>query len=503
MSHRPPASWTLIALSLGLACGDDGRADPTGSPAGGPAGDPSGDLTDATGTATTSPTPTGDTPTGSASSESSASDPTGPVLTSSDTTAADPCGACDDPHQQCIEGECVTGCQGQAPDPCGPDQVCDVITGDCLAPDAACTLTGPSVACDTQQCGPGTACDGAGACIPVAPCADVACTGEGACWGSLCGDCERSPGCSDPAIELLNGPFSADISAIDFADDCTAWAVTVSGGQEFVRRMTSAGELSSFGAIGDFDLGEVRVLRRLTVPQLTVPFPFGSEPAEPIPVEGYGEVAVTYICCPTCGSCANNPEARGVAHLVEDNPNMPLPIIIYAEPTQGTGPFGNIAVDGGPQGLTWGEDRVLYVGNALADGVYSSADLEAATVDELYTFPVRVTASAPISNVHNLVALLGGDLHRFNTVTHETEFVVDLMSDVTNLSQDPFSGHVYASLASLEVVRVHPFSGEVESFAMMPAKGRVAVSPSGKLWFAPVAYLNKTPIISWDLPASL
>lgn len=61
----------------------------------------------------------------------------------------------------------------------------------------------------------------------------------------------------------------------------------------------------------------------------------------------------------------------------------------------------------------------------------------------------------------------------------------------------------FLSLASLEVVRVHPFSGEVESFAMMPAKGRVAVSPSGKLWFAPVAYLNKTPIISWDLPASL
>jgi len=78
-----------------------------------------------------------------------------------------------------------------------------------------------------------------------------------------------------------------------------------------------------------------------------------------------------------------------------------------------------------------------------------------------------------------------------------------IMSDVTNLSQDPFSGHVYASLASLEVVRVHPFTGEVESFAMMPAKGRVAVSPSGKLWFAPGAYLNKTPIISWDLPTSL
>lgn len=487
----------MVVLSLAFACGDDGRADTTSGPTGAPTSVDTGDTGSSESTPTTAPTSVGS---GSATTEVTGS--TGPVLTGSDTSGGG-CGECSDPNQQCIDSVCITSCQGQAPDPCGPDQVCDVLSGECHAKGAACTLAGPAIPCDTQQCGPGSACDGEGACIPVAPCAAVSCTGEGACWGSLCGACERTPACDDPAVDLLNGPFSADISALDFADECTAWAVTVSGGQEYVRRLTSAGELTSFGAIGDFDLGEVRVLRHLTVPQLTLPPPFGSEPAPPTPVEGYGEVAVTYICCPSCGDCANNPEARGVAHLVEENPNMPLPIVIYAEPTQGTGPFGNVAVDGGPQGLTWGENRVLYVGNALADGDYSSADLESAKVDKLYTFPVRVTASAPISDVHNLVALLGGDLHRFNTNTHETEFVVDLMSDVTNLSQDPFSGHVYASLASLEVVRVHPFTGEVESFAMMPAKGRVAVSPSGKLWFAPVAYLNKTPLISWDLPASL
>ncbi len=497
----------MVALSLVLACGDDGRADATGSPTGNPTANPTdsptGSGTDGTDSSESTPTTTSPTSVGPGSNATELTGSTGPVLTGSGTTSGVNCNDCSDPNQQCIDDVCVTSCQGQDPDPCGPDQVCDVVSGECHTPDAACTLGGPSLPCDTQQCGPGSACDGAGACIPVAPCADVACTGDGACWGTLCGACERAPGCSDPPIDLLNGPFSADISAIDFADDCTAWAVTVSGGQEYVRRMTSAGELTSFGAIGDFDLGEVRVLRHLTIPQLTLPPPIGSDPQPPTPVEGYGEVAVTYICCPSCGDCANNPEARGVAHLVEENPNMPLPIIIYAEPTQGTGPFGNIAVDGGPQGLTWGENRVLYVGNALADGDYSSADLETAKVANLYTFTARVTASAPISDVHNLVALIGGDLHRFNTNTHQTEFVVDLMSDVTNLTQDPFSGHVYASLASLEVVRVHPFTGEVESFAMMPAKGRVAVSPSGKLWFAPVAYLNKTPLISWDLPASL
>ena len=113
-----------------------------------------------------------------------------------------------------------------------------------------------------------------------------------------------------------------------------------------------------------------------------------------------------------------------------------------------------------------------------------------------------MTASAPVSPVHVLVALIGGGLHRLNTATKQAEFVVDLMSDVTSLSQDPLTGHVYAALASLDVVRVHPFSGEVADFAKMPAKGRVAVSPSGKLWFTPVKYLNAGVLSAWDLPAA-
>lgn len=35
-----------------------------------------------------------------------------------------------------------------------------------------------------------------------------------------------------------------------------------------------------------------------------------------------------------------------------------------------------------------------------------------------------------------------------------------------------------------------------------PGKGRVAVSPSGHLWFAPVQYLNDLPLASWPLPDS-
>lgn len=40
--------------------------------------------------------------------------------------------------------------------------------------------------------------------------------------------------------------------------------------------------------------------------------------------------------------------------MVEDDLNMPLPIVIFAEPTQGVGPFLNMWMDAGPQGLTWG-----------------------------------------------------------------------------------------------------------------------------------------------------
>lgn len=503
MRNFSQRSWAALgAMCWLLGCGDDGRESSAGEGTGGPGGSSVG-TTDATSSGSSGAPTTGGSGSSGTSGTSTGSPTTGTgTTTTTTTTGGVGCDGCNQPNQQCVDGQCVTGCQGQAPDPCGPDMVCDVLSGECHLPDQACTLAGPIDDCGDRQCGPGSACDGQGACIPVAPCLDVACTEGGQCWGALC-ECARTPACGDAAVDLLNGPFSADISALDFADDCTAWAVTVSGGQEFVRSLTSAGMLVSYGAIGDYDLGEVRVLRQLTIPQIKVAPPIASAPEPIVPVEGFGEVALTYICCPTCGSCANNPAARGVARLVEDDPNMPLPIVIYAEPTQGTGPFGQMHLDGGPQGLTWGEDRVLYVGNAGADGEYSSADLEAGTVTTLHTFAARVSASAPVSPVHNLVALLGGELYRFNVVTHEVEFVVDLMQDVTGLTHDAFDGHVYASLRNLEVVRMHPFTGAVASFQTMPALGRVAVSPSGNLWFTPVKYLNPGALMSWPLPTSL
>ena len=46
-------------------------------------------------------------------------------------------------------------------------------------------------------------------------------------------------------------------------------------------------------------------------------------------------------------------------------------------------------------------------------------------------------------------------------------------------------------------------TGEVATFQMMPGKGRVAVSPSGKLWYTPVKYLQNLPLSAWDLPGSI
>ncbi len=510
--------WTLAGMFLSVAmsgCGDDG-------------GDGSADTTITTnptpGTATVDPgTDTGEQTTAPTASEptsategddSDATDPTiipttsepnpdtttDATATTSDTTATTGtglCGDCSEPNQACVDGECITSCQGQDPSPCPMGQVCDVISGECKPQDSACTLAGATTACSNRTCGPGSVCDDQGSCLPIAPCADVACTSEGACWGILC-QCERPIGCEDPTLEALNGPFSDKIIGIDFADDCTAWMVTLRSGTDYLRRLLPSGELSEWPGVSNLDMGEVKVLRSLTVPQLTAPPPLSDPNTPPLPVEGLGEVAITYTCI---GGC-DGPDPQGVARLVEDDPMNPLPLVIIATVTTGLGPFEAPVADAGPQGLTWGVDRVLYVGNSTANGEFNKADLEAGTQELVTTLPARVHASAPVSPVHLLVALEGGELRRYNVITQVATPVAQLGAHATALSQDPFTNLVYASLSTLEVVAIDPFSGIIDDFAMMPGKGRVAVSPSGKLYFIPADYLVPGDISAWDLPLS-
>ncbi|MBL9105975.1 MAG: hypothetical protein JNL82_33950 [Myxococcales bacterium] len=494
------------------ACGDSGGRDETSQDdsASAPSTTPpttttgsdtgTGDATDAT----SEPVPTGSADTTAPPLTDTTAPPPTDTSATGETTTADTgpgaCVDCDDPNQVCMGDTCVTLCQGQDPSPCPMGQVCDVISGECKPEASACTLAGPDIACGERTCGPGSACDDQGSCVPVAPCADVACTEAGACWGAFC-QCERPVACADPGLADLNGPFSDKIIGVDFADDCTAWMVTLRDGVDYLRRLRPNGELSEWPGVSNLDMGEVKVLRSLTVPQLSKPFPLGNQPKEPpppSPVEGLGEVAITYTCIGGCDGDA----PQGVARLVEDNPNDPLPIVIVATVTTGVGPFEAPVADAGPQGLTWGVDRVLYVGNSTANGEFNRADLEMGTQELVTTLPARVHASAPVSPVHLLVALEGGALVRYNVVTQVATPVAELGAHATALSQDPFTNQVYASLSTLEVVEVDPFTGVIEPFDTMPGKGRVAVSPSGKLYFIPADYLVPGDISAWDLPLS-
>jgi len=497
------------ALLVFVACGDGGRD--TDATAGVTAVTATmATVTDTTPGTTAEPTTSGSgsdsdsdtavpTTTAGTSTSDTTTGTTEPAQTQGTSTTGPGCGVCDQPNQQCVDDVCVTTCQGQDRSACPAGQVRDIISGECHAEGDPCTLAGPEAPCADLSCGPGSTCDGVGACVPIAPCGGVACTDDGHCWGTQCG-CERVVECQEPTAELLNGPFSTEIGGIDFADDCNAWMVTLRSGTDYLRRLKPDGELTEWSGVANLNMGEVKVLRRLTVPQLHQAPPLTAEPSPPKPVEGLGEVAITYTCCAACGCQADPPQ--GVARLDEANMANPLPIVIVAQVTQGDGPFGSASADAGPHGLAWGEDRVLYVGNSTMNGQYNDADLDNAMQGVVFTFDARITASAPVSPVHMLVALDGGSLYRFNALTKQAEFVVDLMSDVTSLAHDAFTGHVYAGLASLEVVRIAPFTGDVETFQTMPGKGRVAVSPSGKLWYTPVKSVANFPLQSWDLPAA-
>ena len=359
MGRTTAAIVTMLVLG---GCGGGDRAEDDSTSAGPSTTSP----TAATSSTTTTDLPTtGDPGTATqAGSDTSVTTPTTDASTSAaattvatDSTGGVLCADCDEPNQVCQDGQCTTLCQGQDPSPCPVDQLCDVISGECKPVDDPCVLAGPATPCDSRSCGPGSVCDDQGSCVPVAPCVDVACTGQGACWGTQCG-CERPIACADPTLEALNGPFSDKIIGIDFADDCTAWMVTLRDGVDYLRRLLPSGDLSEWPGVSNLDMGEVKVLRSLTIPQLTVPLPWTDEYVPPAPVEGLGEVALTYTCI---GGCLGM-DPQGVAHLVEDDPNNPLPIVIIAAVTTGNGPFGVPVADAGPQGLTWGVDRVLYVG---------------------------------------------------------------------------------------------------------------------------------------------
>lgn len=486
-----------LLVSVVAACGGEGSSDATTTPT----------SVTATTTATAAGSDDSSEASGPGSSTSAATDASttaGVGDTTSTVTDTGDCTFCDGPNQRCVGDVCETTCQGQMPDPCAAaGQVCDHISGDCVDADAQCLLRGGYTSCGEQQCGPGSVCDDQGGCLPYPPCAGVACSDEGACWGTFC-SCERAIDCEPPSDDLLNGPFSTEISDLAIADDCTAYMVTLRSGTDYLRRLTPDGELTEWAGVSNLNMGEVAVLKTLTPPPgAAVPLPLGSGtvPPPPVLVEGIGEVALTYICCSTCGCFTDPPQ--GVARLVEDDMLEPLPLVIPAVVTDASGPFGNSGADAGPFGLTWGVDRVLYVGNAEGNGNLHTADLEMETQQQISMFDERVTAAAPLTEVHIMVATLGGVVHRYNVLTGQATQLVDLGEDVTNMSFDAFSGLLYVSLRTLEVITLRPFAGTSQPFETMPARGRVTVSPNGRLYYSPISILDAQPISSWDLPDAL
>ncbi len=491
----------LILAACGVSCGGDASSEASTTPTSASVGSTaSGTESGTEGRTQTS------TDSGSATSET-----TTPSTSTSPTSAADTssgggegCTFCSGPNERCVDDECVTTCQGQLPDPCVADgQVCDHITGECVDPGGACVLWGEYTPCGGQLCGPGSACDDQGECLPFPPCAGVACSDDNACWGTFC-SCERNIDCEPPTDDLLNGPFSTEISDLEFADDCTAWMVTLRSGTDFLRRLTPDGEVTEWAGVSNLNMGEVAVLKALTPPPAAaVPLPLGAGivPPPPLRVEGIGEVALSYICCSTCGCFSDPPQ--GVSRLVEDDLAQPLPLVIPAVVTDSTGPFGNTGADSGPFGLTWGIDRVLYVGNAEGNGNLHTADLEAETQQQISMFDDRVTAAAPLTEAHITVATLGGTIYRYNVITNTATEIVDVGQDVTNMSFDAFSGLLYVSMRDFEVITLEPFTGVTAAFQTMPARGRVTVSPNGRLYYAPLGILDAQPISSWDLPDSL
>lgn len=488
------------------SCGGDAASDASATPTSASIG-----STASVGSTTSESGSTGgpetNTNTDSASVTSGTTQPsTGP----SPTTVADTssgggdCTFCSGPNERCVDGECETTCQGQLPDPCvASGRACDHISGECADPAGACVLEGEYTPCGGQLCGPGSVCDDQGECLPFPPCAGVACTDDNSCWGTFC-SCERNIDCEPPTDDLLNGPFSTEISDLEFADDCTAWMVTLRSGTDFLRRLTPDGEVTQWAGVSNLNMGEVAVLKTLTPPPAAaVPLPVGSGtvPPPPLTVEGIGEVALSYICCSTCG-CVSDPP-QGVSRLVEDDEALPLPLVIPAVLTQSSGPFGNVGADSGPFGLTWGIDRVLYVGNAEGNGTLHTADLEMETQQQISMFEERVTAAAPLTEAHIMVATLGGAIHRYNVITNAATEVVDVGQDVTNMSFDAFSGLLYVSLRDFEIITLEPFTGVTATFQTMPARGRVTVSPNGRLYYSPLGILDAQPISSWDLPDSL
>jgi len=397
------------------------------------------------------------------------------------------------PGAVCRSDACVPRCQSPEAEACAAGDECDFASGACVPEGSPGILSGDPVTCpDGTRCLPGSECSLEGGCVPAPPCFALECTDDDAtCWGQACQTARPEGACAPAPLSRMNmADFIAggDGGAFDleFDDACNAYVVTMISGTDYLRQLAPDGTLTVWDGVTNLNMGEVAV-RRIEGSE------FGMG-------DGEGQVALTYVCCASCGCVGSDPQ--GVARLDRVDPSTSLPMVVIASPSEGAGPFGNPALDTGPFGLTWGRDNTLYVGNVEAVGDLVRADLDTGASRELHRLPSRVHASAVFSRQSLLVAVEGGVVHRVSTVSDARVVWADLGEDVTSLVRDPFTGRVYASLASGRVVEHAADGAALGEWEDPGLAGRLAYAPDGHLYYLVSGWPTTAEVRSYPLPST-
>jgi hypothetical protein len=86
---------------------------------------------------------------------------------------------------------------------------------------------------------------------------------------------------------------------LDFDQSCNAWGVTMISGTDYLRKITPQGAVSEYAGVTNLNMGEVAAIQGASGT-------FGG---------GLSDVALTYICCATCGCILTSSAPQGVAAL--------------------------------------------------------------------------------------------------------------------------------------------------------------------------------------------
>jgi hypothetical protein len=313
--------------------------------------------------------------------------------------------------------------------------------------------------------------------------------------------CTRAIGCSPAPLGMpgekgtLQDPaFLEALVDLEFDPTCAAWGVTIISGPDFLRSMSPEGTMTPYPGVTNLNMGEVSVLQDFMIARSW----HRGDPRPPPPADL--EVALSYVCCSSCG-CALDSTPQGVSHF--DPATGELPLVIPSKTfTDGAGPFDSVYLDTGPAGLTYGTDRVLYVGNVDVNGDYYRLDLTTNEKTLFTTFASRVYASAPFDDDTMLVALEGGEIRLLDLMDASSGVFATSDQPVTGMIRDFFDGSVYVARKDGQIWK---YSEDGTGALAWVAKNlpRLSIAPDGYLYAIeiPNAVANQTPPIErWQLP---